>query len=679
MSIEPRSGAYRIIRLVKRTGIAFAGCLWLLAVAGCMTKQDTPHSNSQDSASGAQLDTGRIEKAVRAQALLPASEKEHALRKILSEAIAVGYNDRTCRVLMDIGEHHTDHGNLDSTLYYFQRAKDYCNKPIYDSTLPAAYLIEFGAFYHSLRSDHVAANSSYYQALNYLKANKLTENELTILVYIYLLGTQEILGHHAQALTYIKEAEKLAIKLDSKKALIAVRTNLGDYYYEQKDYQTAARYYDLALADIETSWDNNWDPNILIGALAGRASAYTAAGEPLRALPLLQRAMQIARDYSILFSQVSVSIEIGAAYNKLRRFNETIALVAPVVSIQEESFSWRKDEGYETLMEAYEGLGQYKQALDYQRKLQKLSDSLLNVEKATAMNELEVKYQTATKDKEIAAKRLQIEQQKNSLARQKTLIGGLSLTALMAVTVIILLYRTASQRQKVQELQIKTLQREQEINLLKATIQGEEQERKRLSRELHDGIGSMIFSAIMRVSMLKKKEPKAVTSADFDEILHFLEQTGGEVRKTAHNMMPDIISGQSLFEAVQTYCENIAQGTSVKIDVQFYGDGDSLPPDIKLVVYRIIQELVHNVVKHSKATQAIVQGVLNEQNFTITVEDNGKGFDTSKSHKGMGLKNLEERIKSLHGEFEIESKPGKGTTVYMEFDRRQLGYSAASD
>lgn len=93
---------------------------------------------------------------------------------------------------------------------------------------------------------------------------------------------------------------------------------------------------------------------------------------------------------------------------------------------------------------------------------------------------------------------------------------------------------------------------------------------------------------------------------------------------------------------------------------------------MKLVIYRIIQELLHNKVKHAEATQVIVQGILNEDSFTITVEDNGKGFDTSIPQKGMGLRNIASRVRSLHGDFQIESAPGKGTTIYMEFDRRQL-------
>lgn len=210
------------------------------------------------------------------------------------------------------------------------------------------------------------------------------------------------------------------------------------------------------------------------------------------------------------------------------------------------------------------------------------------------------------------------------------------------------------------------------MDLLKSAMEGEEQERQRLARELHDGIGSMISSAIMRLSLLAKQEKGIDTSDNYKDVLQLLQETGSEVRKTAHNMMPDTIYKQSIYEAVKTYVDSVAKGSSLNIDVQFYGITGEFTQHCKLVIYRIIQELVHNIVKHAQAKHAIVQGVMNQDRFTITVEDDGKGFDTLSGKRGMGLKNVESRVKSLCGEFQVESRPDKGTTIYIDFDCKQI-------
>jgi signal transduction histidine kinase len=641
-------------------------------ITSCGEKKQPPAANI----SKAQLpiDTAVIHgKLRRYYAIYPGdtATKEAVGRSLLNELVKMGYNDKTCGLLMDIARAHADKGNFDSSRYYFELAKPYCDKPVFDKTLPAAFLTEFGAFYYSMRSDNVAANNSYYGALQYLKGKGLTDNELTINIYLYLFATQEKLGHPEQGLTYLKEAEKLAVKLNSQQALIAVRTNLGYYYSERKDFETARRYFELSLLNEREIWDPAWDPNILIAALVGKASVLRNLNEHASAVVLLERAIQIARDHNIIYSEVTAAIELGVTYNKMKRYRESVTLVTEALQSQE-GFNWYKEEGYRVLMEAFEGLGNYEQALLYQRKLSSFNDSLSNKEKTTALNELELRYQTASKDKDIAAKGLVIERQKNKLNRTYTWVAVISGVATMAVLILVMLYKNAVHRHKVRELEIQTFQRQIEIDLLKSSMRGEEQERKRLSRELHDGIGSMISSVIMQLSMLKKQKAESTETERYDQVLNLLQDTANEIRRTAHNLMPDIIQKLTLEEAIKNYCAGIVQNSLIKLDVRFYGDSVGFSSHCKLVIYRIVQELVHNIIKHSEATHAIVQGVSNENNFTLTIEDDGVGFDSKSLHQGIGLKNVEARVRSLEGVFDLESSPGKGTMVYMEFDCANL-------
>lgn len=400
--------------------------LGLLAQTGCNGRKKLPPANPDNRQSFP--DSTAINREVRKYESLHSDfadpKASRQLRKILQESIAAGYNDQACSLLMEIARFHAAQGNFDSTLHYFNKARPYCNKPIFDKTLPAAFLADLGAFYHGLRSDEVAANKSYYQALRYLKARNLTANTLTIKLNLYMFATQEKLGHPERGLTYLKDAEALALKLNFIPALIAVRTNLGNYYSERQDFRTARKYFDLAVENAEQNQLPDLDPNILMAAMVGKASVHTKTGEAEKAVPLLKKAMQIARENKIVYSEVVAAIELGGTYNKLGRFRETIPLVSDALRVQGQDFNWYKEEGYKALLEAYEGLGQYKPALEYQRKLYAFNDSLTGKEKTVALNELEIKYQTALKDKEISARQLLIEQQKNKLSRKNTLIKG---------------------------------------------------------------------------------------------------------------------------------------------------------------------------------------------------------------------------------------------------------------
>jgi len=125
---------------------------------------------------------------------------------------------------------------------------------------------------------------------------------------------------------------------------------------------------------------------------------------------------------------------------------------------------------------------------------------------------------------------------------------------------------------------------------------------------------------------------------------------------------------QNLPEAVRTYCNNVQEGGKLQIDFQSFGSFDNLTENFKLNVYRIVQELLKNITQHARASHAFVQMLVNENTLTITVEDDGIGFNTNEMKNGIGLHNLQTRVSSLDGHVTIESGPGKGTSVIIGFD-----------
>lgn len=242
-------------------------------------------------------------------------------------------------------------------------------------------------------------------------------------------------------------------------------------------------------------------------------------------------------------------------------------------------------------------------------------------------------------------------------------------------TSLIFLYRSSRHKQLVEKEKMNILKQkndiilqEKEIDLLKAMMQGEEEERKRIAKELHDGIGGMLAAIKMNLVVLKPEQ----TNDDIDAIVKIVENTAIEVRRTSHNLMPEILTRHKLDQALIMYLENMQIPSQLHVDLQFHGDLHKLSKQVELIIYRIIQELVQNIIKHSKATKAEIQITQFENNVSIVVEDNGIGFDSNEQHKGLVLQNLQFRVKALEGDIFIQSNKGNSTTIFIEFDLRKL-------
>lgn len=228
--------------------------------------------------------------------------------------------------------------------------------------------------------------------------------------------------------------------------------------------------------------------------------------------------------------------------------------------------------------------------------------------------------------------------------------------------------RSDKRKKHLHKKQLQVLQQEQQIERLQAMMKGEEQERARLARELHDGVGGMLAAIQMNVSAVESAENPAATARGLQGVMHLVENTAGEVRRTAHNLMPDILLKHNLPEALRIYCDRVNNGNGLQIDLQFHTPLEGLDKAFELPLYRIVQELIQNIVKHAQAGHAIIQFRMQEDILHVTVEDNGIGFDTSREQEGLGLNNIRSRVQLLQGVVTIDSAAGRGTTCYMEFD-----------
>lgn len=368
----------------------------------------------------------------------------------------------------------------------------------------------------------------------------------------------------------------------------------------------------------------------------------------------IQSRLQIGRVLSLQLKFAEAEPILSKAFNDAK-LNQNSALM--IIALE-----------YMTYL--YEGRGNYKKALEYHREFKIISDSVSSVQNRIYSSNLEAKYETERKNAQI--ERLQTEGKVQTLElKQKKTLNYIFMGAAAAVLVIFLLsMRTYRQKQKLQQQRIAELETEKKLSATEAVMKGEERERTRLAKDLHDGLGGMLSGIKYSLNTMKGNLIMTPANAQaFERSMDMLDSSIQEMRRVAHNMMPEALVKFGLDTALQDFCNDIS--TSGVLQVSYVSMGlaeKKLDQTISITVYRIVQELINNSIKHSKSRTAIVQASVSADQLSITVEDEGTGFDISilESEKGIGWNNINHRVKFLKGKVDINSRPGEGTSVLIE-------------
>ena len=209
-----------------------------------------------------------------------------------------------------------------------------------------------------------------------------------------------------------------------------------------------------------------------------------------------------------------------------------------------------------------------------------------------------------------------------------------------------------------------------EITKLNALIEGEENERNRIAQDLHDGINGDLSAIKFQMMALKSKLSKETNQDNLDKSIAMIDTTCEQVRTISHNLTPYAISQFGLSYALEQFCKKMDNPLLI-IDYQWFGGNLELPKNIETSIYRIVQELIQNTIKHANAKEVLVHCNNLEDNLNLTIEDDGQGFDQNLEKKGIGFKNIENRINYLNAKMDIETS-GKGTTVLISIPLKNV-------
>ncbi len=518
---------------------------------------------------------------------------------------------------------------------------------------------------YSVKAEYETAIRYYYQSIAIAETSAPEAN----LDYVYnnLAGMLTQVGRNTEDVwAYLDKAEHSAIAHKDSLLLTKVYNNMGFASNTRKTWDSSRLYFNRSLLIAR----QKKLPVAQHLALTNIGITYLEENKPEEALPYLRDANAITAPIPSYNSNLALGA-LGQTYVLLgdyakaepilmRQYNEAVA--------RKQSNNVRTAHYY--LSKLYGAKKDYDKAYEHAAAYIDLNNTLSGAEIIRHVNQEEVKFRTAEKDKDLLQKKLLIESQHKDLERKNrwiAIIVGASIIFLLLVFLVIKSYRS---RQRLMKHKMDNLEQQREIERLKADTEGEERERTRIARELHDGIGGLIAAAQINMRTLGKEHQVLKDSELYLGTGQILEEVGIELRKTAHNMMPSILLHRNIEEAITVFCNYIKQNKSLHFELQFYGNFNCLPDSYKITVYRIVQELIHNVVKHAQATSVLVQLMFQQPVMSITIEDNGIGFDPKRlrDKKGLGLKNIEERVKPINGSFSMDSMPGKGTSVYIELE-----------
>jgi signal transduction histidine kinase len=580
--------------------------------------------------------------------------------KLAKQAVAIsrkaGFDRGVLTGTQTVGTVYMEQGVYDSSIIYYDKALQYALKHGATDTAIiislyanlAAIHVHWGSYEDALKFQYKAMNMV--SGTRFYKLQCLTYNNLGSILYE--------LDRRDKAFYYLDKAKDIAFRVAEANFVLAyIYLNEALLFLRSNQLEACK---DKCKAALEANKQHK-STEVQYNATDLMGSIYKLENKPDQAIAMYKSILAMKEEYPA--GKIQALISLGNISFELKQYKASEGYLLDAMK-RALALNGRRElrRIYERLSNIYREQRHYEQSLDYQDKLVALKDSMLDMEKVQSVNLLEIKYQTAEKNKEIAENKLKIADQNARIVRKNILITAIVIGILIVLLASWFFY---SRKQRLQK-------QKQEAAVWHAMVEGEEKERSRIAHDLHDGIGGLLSTLKMYFGIMKKRVPAIAALDIYQDATQLLDDTVNEVRKTAHNLMPELLLNHGLSEAVRIYCNAIQGDKGLKIDFQYYGFIGDLNSGFQLSLYRIIQELIQNILKHAGASLALVQLSQHNEFLDITVEDNGVGMPADKiNHGGIGLQSIRRRVKELQGNFHINSSPGNGTTIYIEFNLLQ--------
>ncbi len=502
-----------------------------------------------------------------------------------------------------------------------------------------------------LKGNYDSAANLYYQALGMARGSADATKRAGILNALGRLyrKTKDL----DRALQHYDEALSIYTKLNDQDGMATILNESGVVFEYKQAYAEAASRYKKSLAIREKMHDlvgKAYSLNFLGGVYALQQQFTTAEKYLLESLQLRQ---QLHDTFSIALSYT----DLGAMYLMQGKYEQAIQQYQSSNTIAYQmKYAELLQSNFKELAHAAEQMGNTALSLQYFKQYDILKDSIYSSDKMKQIEALNAQYQSDKKEQ-------QLQLQQAAIQRKNLLLWALVAGTLLLVITGISFYR---KRQAQHRLQLQAEVMKQQDLATKGIINAEENERKRIAADLHDGVGQLMSAAKMNLSAFESELPFSNENQKtaFEKVISLVDESCREIRSVSHQMMPNALLKSGLASAVKEFLDKL-DSRMLKVNLYTEGLNERLDSNLETVLYRVIQECVNNVIKHSGANTLDISLIKDADGIAATIEDNGKGFDSKDKQRfeGIGIKNISSRIEYLKGTVDFDSQPGRGTLV----------------
>ena len=563
-------------------------------------------------------------------------------------------------------------GNYFSGLNHFQIFADYQIKNG-DSLKLANALYQMGVIYN-YQGNYEKSLTSYLRILDIYDFANEVFMKATTLNSVGIIFKD--MGNYEDAIKKYQQAYIIFDSLSSKIDMADCLHNLGNVHALQKKYHEALDYYRQSL-NLDEELKNEWGVAYQlesIGSVYMEMGLYSdALTSQIRSLEIREKLKQKKELASSLNKLGSIYAKLGNNQKAITYYNRSLAIANDMNMIP------GIRDVYLNLSDVYYESDEYKKAYNYHRLYSQMNDSLFHEDMSRQISEMQTKYETDKKEKEIVLLNQEKKLQTAEILHQKTIKKSLTIGFLLLIFFLIALFVNYRQKLRSKEIinkkndeinqqKIVELEKNQKLYALDAMISGQEVERKRIAADLHDGLGALLSTVQMHFSSIENEINKLHELDIYSKANILLDEACQEVRKIAHNMMPGTLLKIGLVPALQDLCDKLKNEDQMRVDFHAFSLDERLEERVEITIYRLVQEGLNNIVKHAQASEIIVQLSKDDSILHLTIEDNGVGFNVNKAMEkgGMGMKNLDSRVKYLNGKLDIYSEIGKGSSITID-------------
>lgn len=525
-------------------------------------------------------------------------------------------------------------------------------------------------FYYNFLAQTYDSNTEMDEAIkNFYAAQKIFKKEELLhhynqinldLYYLYIASETESLIKNAPVL--LVEFNQLAQELNNPQQRIQAYIDLGFESLEQSDLEEFNRLFDLGFDVAKNSKDQ-------IGTAKLHSYKGLVYGEILEDFDIAEfhydTAIQIYDSIENGYKKKPLLMNKSDLYAKQGKFEKSVSYLLEAEQQPDATGDAEISlQIYRRLADAYESLGKIDSALYYNKKTIKQieiineNQQLINI----------TRFEAEKKEKENI-----LLQERNTKNLYVLFFLGVVLVVLVLITYLI--YSNAkrkqlllSKKQEIAEQKNQRLIKEQELTSIDAMLEGQDRERQRMASDLHNNIGASLTSVKMYFNQIKEQiKNKKFDEAVFHKTDTLLDETYQEIRSLAHLKNAGVLAQDGLIPALKNLVEKSSYTSNFKIELSLHELNNRLPNSLEIGIFRIIQELITNVIKHAKATQAIITLTNHGDFLNIIVEDDGVGFQNNpNSNEGMGLASIKKKVAYFKGEIDIDSNKEMGTTILID-------------